>query len=510
MSLTVKAFLEKKENVDGEIRRFQIPADVSSSYAYLSKKVADIFPGLRDGHFSLYWKDPDGDQVLFSTDEELMEALGFVTDSLFRVYVKPSESSSQRGAGPQDDTSEEIHPGVVCDGCESGVCGIRYKCLVCPDYDLCASCESKGVHNEHNMMKITKPRQDGAQFWGPPMGLFAICPSSPLPSVDEERWHNKNAPGCDENDKDDSPDDETTADEEYLKSVGNSVAQMLDPFGIDVHVDVEHGGKRMCRGRSQGRGRGRGRCQGAGHMRFNSCPAGMAEDGSPKRKTPAKGQESPEKPKSPIPQMGSADKPIDLEKAPQEKTGDKVNDVTMVTEEEVITEEITNKTEQMVLTDDMQQQQQQQQFEGMIREVETEVKEPVRVDVQNPSPRDTTMDNSWTMLTVAPTPGQTVTPPTTQPPVTSCPAPPTVPYPGASQMGAPQNVQIQVPPQVVYPPSNPRVAESLKQMLAMGFSNDGGWLTNLLESKNGDIIQVLDSIKPQPGRTRETSGGYMA
>lgn len=56
MSLTVKAFLEKDGSQNGEIRRFQIPADVSSSHAYLSKKLADIFPSLRDGGFSMYWK----------------------------------------------------------------------------------------------------------------------------------------------------------------------------------------------------------------------------------------------------------------------------------------------------------------------------------------------------------------------------------------------------------------------------------------------------------------------
>ena len=31
--------------------------------------------------------DPDGDVVAFSTDEELMEALGYVTDGVFKVYI---------------------------------------------------------------------------------------------------------------------------------------------------------------------------------------------------------------------------------------------------------------------------------------------------------------------------------------------------------------------------------------------------------------------------------------
>lgn len=43
MSLTVKAFLMKGGNEKAEIRRFTVPQDVSASFDYLQKKIADIF-----------------------------------------------------------------------------------------------------------------------------------------------------------------------------------------------------------------------------------------------------------------------------------------------------------------------------------------------------------------------------------------------------------------------------------------------------------------------------------
>ena len=44
-----------------------------------------------------------------------------------------------------------VHQGITCDGCSKVLRGKRFKCVNCDDYDLCASCEEKGCHVEHNM-----------------------------------------------------------------------------------------------------------------------------------------------------------------------------------------------------------------------------------------------------------------------------------------------------------------------------------------------------------------------
>merc|ERR1712004_913007 len=53
--------------------------------------------------------------------------------------------------------SAQVHWGVVCDGCDGPVVGPRHKCLVCPDYDLCATCEARGLHVHHKMIRLPAP-----------------------------------------------------------------------------------------------------------------------------------------------------------------------------------------------------------------------------------------------------------------------------------------------------------------------------------------------------------------
>jgi len=56
-----------------------------------------------------------------------------------------------------------VHHGITCDGCQmSPITGLRFKCRVCPDYDLCEACEAKNGHPaDHPLIKfkVEKMRQ---------------------------------------------------------------------------------------------------------------------------------------------------------------------------------------------------------------------------------------------------------------------------------------------------------------------------------------------------------------
>jgi len=54
--------------------------------------------------------------------------------------------------------SLQIHEKIACSSCSfNPIVGIRYKCTVCQNYDLCDYCETRNVHSEHIMLKIRKP-----------------------------------------------------------------------------------------------------------------------------------------------------------------------------------------------------------------------------------------------------------------------------------------------------------------------------------------------------------------
>lgn len=77
--------------------------------------------------------------------------------SFLSLTEKKECKREHRSQCSQEPPRNMVHPNVICDGCEGPVVGTRFKCSVCPDYDLCSTCEGKGIHKEHSMVMFQSP-----------------------------------------------------------------------------------------------------------------------------------------------------------------------------------------------------------------------------------------------------------------------------------------------------------------------------------------------------------------
>lgn len=256
MSVTVKAYkaLKSSPNNYTEIRRFGIPEDVITNYEYLFKKVSEVFPSLRQGNFTLHWIDCDDDLIRFNTDDELLEALNSKKGPHFKIIVLENAPKSAPETG-------ELHPGVQCDGCDSTVRGPRYKCLVCQNYDLCHTCENKSVHAEHPMIKLPTPgsfpnfkthffngNADSA------CGSFGASTSAPgscsfSTSFSTSSSNNKDKPKKEEKptEAEEKKKEEAKKAPEYspnmFQHIGEHLSSVLNPFGIELDMKLEKEGQ---------------------------------------------------------------------------------------------------------------------------------------------------------------------------------------------------------------------------------------------------------------------------
>ncbi|KAL5011538.1 hypothetical protein ScPMuIL_010089 [Solemya velum] len=493
MSLTVKAFLSKNDTSTPEIRRVAIPADVSSSYEYLFKKLSDIFTSLRSGNFSLYWKDSDGDLVSFSTDEELLEALGYVNDSVFRVTSKKKgDQAKASDDGPED--KGEYHPGVTCDGCQGPIFGIRFKCAVCPDYDLCSPCKGNGTHAEHEMTKITSPLPPGA-FWGMfgGMGMGGRCPRA-----GGRGRHGSGARGHGPygHVPYGPPGHHPHGPPPYGPHMPGPFAGPECPPGPGPHgmcgqqgpfVPPPHFRKWMQKFMRRW------------HTR--NTPEGCPCDGDEKSDQSMENEGSQEETNAEETYLRTVgdqvaamldpfgiDVSVDVDSSgnrtawPKCQKGGNGKRCGRGQKCKRTDERAPSETEKPMDTEKTETQNKEGDLVSDISKL------VVDVDAQKKG------ENEWTMLENSI--GQQDKPSTDGP----------TPSPGLDQDdGGPHKCLLHPPPTVSL---DPRLFGALQQMMAMGFSNEGGWLTRLLEAKNGDIGQVLDTI--QQGRTSASKLGYNA
>ncbi|XP_067852067.1 sequestosome-1 [Heptranchias perlo] len=446
MAFNVKAYLLGKEEINREIRRFTVDHSVSTNFDHLYKKVAGVFQSLRSENFQMYYKDEEGDMIAFSSDDELMMALSFLQEGTFRIYIKEKKEckhGQEKAAGP-------IHPNVICDVCNGPVVGPRYKCTVCPDYDLCGTCKGKGFHKEHEMMLLQAP-----QFFHPferfPRGMWfhkkrngglchwamaqqesfaqAAASSKQQPPAADQTPAKQAAP---------SGSQKQDPNVNYLKNVGRNVAAMLSPLGIDVDIDVEHEG-----------------------CRFKA--AECSKDGQPQS-----GSVVPDTHPGP----SSADQSEGRAKASSNQ-----------------------QRSEAVLMDVEQSAANQNSFETF---------NPIGVGSEAPSV-DSNSEEEWTHLSpkgVDPSTGE---------------------LQSMQQLHLQENEELHSSNQqqgsgsyhlgptglreaALYPhlpqDAEPCLIEALSQMLSMGFHDEGGWLTRLLQTKECDIGSALDAMQPAKGPAR--------
>lgn len=205
------AYVPVKVYRNNEIRRFLLEAGENQRFAFqqLLNQVHLVFPNLDISRVKVMWKDTDGELIVMSSDLELMDAIRSLpaNDQMLRLHLvdtvagaqpepvatpdvvvifqeqpqqQEQEPQRQEDGQQQADAEEPMdqdptrHRHVFCDGCRGSIIGIRHKCLVCPDYDLCPDCIQKGTHDEHVMIRIVSPKD---KSWKP--AFFAA--QSPFP-----------------------------------------------------------------------------------------------------------------------------------------------------------------------------------------------------------------------------------------------------------------------------------------------------------------------------------------
>jgi len=159
MSL-LHAPLPIKISYKGDLRRITVPDRSTLSLHQLVNLICSHVTLHKN--FCLKYKDEEGDFINVSTELDLAEAIRqfeakklhcLIVEDIVSVNDIPPTSSE---AKPQ--SSQVVHQ-ALCNSCGSQIHGLRYKCVVCVEFDLCEACEATENNHpiDHPLMKIKVP-----------------------------------------------------------------------------------------------------------------------------------------------------------------------------------------------------------------------------------------------------------------------------------------------------------------------------------------------------------------
>ncbi|KHN74386.1 Sequestosome-1 [Toxocara canis] len=483
---------------NGTYRRFQIPLATNVDiYAVLLQKVKAVVPDFAD---DFAWEDEDGDAIIFSTYAEMKEAVTLpVNQPLFRIHTVEKSTGKKQATetNMNKENEKEKHSGVTCDMCDKGIAGIRYKCAVCDDFDLCEKCERSGQHAEHPMIRYATPRTPRVEdflrarrhphrrfhhagFRGPLTadGLFARCPAAATAAATAtevaaaaneaafaaaqraatafaENMTRANTTAQSQDPSQHLRESFATG-MEYLREVGAQVQQALANFGIEVDMDVEHGG------------------------RTERVPRAGSDN---QQKQPNEDETAKE------------NKENEENRENKEPTEKRKNDETTGanTEEANVDEDVSVPMKKMHISEPNVEQAEEVQHEGGENGANGNDPEPnteVLVDIHGDG------TDTWTMMDNSDLDHNKSG---SQEP--TAPVYPTLADAGINCMaGTPFIVPAPGPhnPHCLFIHPDKRVAECVKQLESMGFDNCNGWLTKLASTHGGDTTRVVESLADDP------------
>merc|ERR1712180_586285 len=439
-NVSFKVYLkDPSQGEELEVRRFVVDKEVSTSLVYIKEKLVSIFPVLADKIFSVSWTDEDGDSITIDTDEELILALTELPGPVYKLTAtvraaKKVEEPQEPGVG-----ANMTHHGVTCDGCDKApIVGFRYKCVVCDDYDLCAACEKAGKHPGHNMMRISSPEV----IW--PQRLFKRIHKMQGWMGEQPGQPGGATPGAAGDHQDAQAQAQASASNAHASA--HSAAQAA---AQDAHSAAH-----------------------AAAQAAQAAEEAFAAAGMPEGSGEEYLQRVGDFVAAALDPLG-IDVQVDVETPGGQRTTVKPSAKTDKTEEEdqdkAASPEAAKEGSASSSDDE----------EWTVLSDKKPESEAVEIPIQ-------VLDKE--VAPVYPTlPAEESTTSTSTPRNTTTSANETQDQGAAAPASAP-------PATAVHP--DPRIQVALQAMMNMGFSNDGGWLANLLEAKDGDIGKVLDILQP--------------